>query len=424
MQALKTGTKRLVTGAAAASLVLAAAACSSSGSGGGSSSSSSSGAKTSKVTIGEITDLSGPASFYGIPESHGGQIAADQVNAAGGIKSLGGAKLVIKTYDTASNPDNGQSQATAAVGDKVAAVFGGEISDTVLAGINVTQRAGIPWVDSGGTANGIHERGYTTVFQADHDSTQFASSWLAVAQLAAQKLGISNPTVAIAYSQTSYGEELLAAWNTAAAAAGVKTVTSFGYPLTTTDFSSIAARLAASQADIILNMGYPGDGLALAKLFATQSKPKQKIVIMAGSDAGAVTGQLATQANGGLFGGDITPSVKGLPASFTTFYNAYQAKYKTAPNSQALAGYISVQFIAAALNKAKSTTPADVSKALHQVTLTHSTGNIYPDPATLAFDSNGVLKDAPFYAAQISGGAGKLVYPASVAETTIGPYSG
>ena len=161
---------------------------------------------------------------------------------------------------------------------------------------------------------------------ADHDSTQFASSWLAVAQLAAQKLGISNPTVAIAYSQSSYGDELFAAWNTAAKSTSLKTVTSFGYPLTTTDFSSIAARLAASKADIILNMGYPGDGLALAKFFATQSKPKQKIVIMAGSDAGAVTGQLATQANGSTLIGDITPGVKGLPASFTTFYKDVQGE--------------------------------------------------------------------------------------------------
>jgi branched-chain amino acid transport system substrate-binding protein len=424
MHALKKGTQRLVIGAATASVVLAAAACSSSGSSSGGGSSSSGQTKVAKVTIGEVTDLSGAASFYGIPENHGGEIAADQVNAAGGIKSLGGAKLAIKTYDTASNTDNGQTQATAAVGDKVSAVFGGEISDTVLAGINVTQRAGVPWVDSGGTANGIHQRGYTTVFQADHDSTQFASDWLAVAQQAAQKLGISNPTVAISYSQTSYGEELLAAWNTAATAAGLKTATSFGYPLTTTDFSSIAARSVASNADIILNLGYPGDGLALAKLFATQSKPKQKIVIMAGSDASAVTGQLATQANGVLIGGDITPSVKGLPASFTTFYNAYEAKYKTAPNSQALAGYISVRFIAAALDKAGSDSPSAVTKALHEVTLTHSTGNIYPEPATLSFASNGVLNNAPFYAAQITGGAGKLVYPASVAETTIGAYNG
>jgi branched-chain amino acid transport system substrate-binding protein len=419
MQALKTGMQRAAIGAAAASLALAAAACGSSGS------STSSGAKSpSAVTIGEVTDLSGVASFYGIPENHGGEIAADQVNAAGGIKSLGGAKLVIKTFDTASNPDNGQAQATAAVGDKVSAVFGGEISDAVLAGINVTQRAGVPWVDSGGTADEIHERGYNTVFQADHDSTQFAGEWLSVAQLAAQKLGISNPTVAIAYSSSSYGDELYNAWNKAAGAAGLKTVTSFGYPLTTTDFSSVAARLAAAKADIIVNMGYPADGLALAKLFATQSKPKAKIVLLAGSDAGGVTGQLATQANGALLGGDLVPGVKGLPASYTTFYTAYEAKYHTAPNAQSLAGYISVRFIAAALEAAKSDSPSAVAKALHSVTLTQATGNIYPDPATLSFAADGALNNAPFYAAQITGGVGKLVWPASAADTTIAPYGG
>jgi branched-chain amino acid transport system substrate-binding protein len=430
MQALKTRgyriVNRIVVGTAAASVVLLAAACSSSGS---SSSTSSGGgsspkASASSVTLGEITDLSGAASFYGIPENHGGEIAADQVNAAGGIKSLGGAKLVIKTYDTASNPDNGQTEATAAVGDKVSAVFGGEISDTVLAGINVTQRAGTAWVDTGGTADEIHERGYDTVFQVVHDSTQFASEWLSVAQLAAQKLGISSPTVAIAYSQTSYGEELYNAWNTADKSAGMKTVTSFGYPLTTTDFSAVAARLAAANADIILNMGYPGDGLALAKLFATQSKPKAKIVLLAGSDAGAVTGQLATQADGSLMIGDLVPGVKGLPASYTTFYNLYEAKYHSAPDSQSLAGYAAVEFIAAALEQAKSSAPAAVASALHSITLTQTTGNIYPDPTTLSFASNGSLVQAPFYAAQITGGTAKLVWPASVTEATITAYSG
>ena len=414
----------MAIGAATASLALAAAACGSSGGSSSGGSSSPAAKSPSTVTIGEITDLSGPASFYGIPESQGGAIAADQVNAAGGIKSLGGAKLVIKTFDTASNPDNGQTQATAAVGAKVSAVFGGEISDTVLAGINVTQRAGVPWVDAGGTADEVHERGYNTVFQAVHDSTQFASEWLSVAQLAAQKLGISNPTVAIAYSESSYGEELYTAWNTAAKAAGLKTVTSFGYPLTTTDFSSVAARLAASKADIILNMGYPGDGLALAKLFATQSKPKAKIVLLAGSDAGGVTGQLATQANGALMGGDLVPGVKGLPASYTAFYTAYEAKYHAAPNSQSLAGYVAVRFIAAALEAAKSDSPSAVATALHSVTLTQTTGNIYPDPTTLSFAANGSLNAAPFYAAQIAGGTGKLVWPTSVADITIGPYGG
>lgn len=418
MHTLTTPVRRVAIGAATASLLVLAAACGSSGG-----SSTNSGAKNpSTITLGEITDLSGVASFYGVPENHGAEIAVDQINAAGGIKSLGGAKLAIKTFDTASNPDNGQTEATAAVGAKVTAIFGGEISDTVLAGINVTQRAGVPWVDAGGTANEIHERGYNTVFQAVHDSTQFAAEWLAVAELAAQKLGISKPTVAIAYSESSYGDELYQAWNTAAASTSLKTVTSFGYPLTTTDFSSIAARLAASNADIILNMGYPGDGLALAKLFATQSKPKAKIVLLAGSDAGAVTGQLASQANGALMIGDIVPGVTGLPASFTTFYNAYEAKYHSAPDSQSMSGYIAVQFIAAALEEAKSDSPSAVAAALHKVTLTQTTGDIYPDPTTLSFASDGALNNAPFYASQITGGQGKLIWPTDVAETTIVAY--
>ena len=157
--------------------LLGVAACgssSSSPSGGGSSSSSSSPSASGKtITLGEVTDFSGPASVYGIAENHGAQVAVNQINAAGGIKSLGGAKLQIKKYDTESNPDDGQTEATAAVGDKVSAVFGGEISDTVLAGINVTQRAGIPWVDTGGIADQIHERGYNTVFMVDHTTTQF-----------------------------------------------------------------------------------------------------------------------------------------------------------------------------------------------------------------------------------------------------------
>jgi branched-chain amino acid transport system substrate-binding protein len=419
MQALRTRPNKLAMGAVTVAALLAAAACSSSGSSTGNTS-----AHVSSVTIGEVTDLSGVASAYGVPENEGAQIAVQQINAAGGIKSLGGAKLVLKTFDTASNPDNGQTEASDAVSAKVSAVFGGEISDTVLAGINVTQRAGVPWVDVGGTANEIHERGYSTVFQMTHDSTQFATEWLDVAKLAAQKVGITSPTVAIAYSESSYGEELLSAFDTANASAGMKVVTNFGYPLTTTDFSAVAARLAASSANIIFNMGYPADGLALAKLFATQSKPKAKVILLAGSDAEDVTGQLKTQADGTFMNGDLAPGVTGLPAAFSTFYQQFEAKFHSAPNSQSNAGYVAVRFIAAALEKAKSASPSAVATALHGVTLTQSTGNIYPEPTTLSFASDGTLNEAPFYAAQIVGGVGKLVYPTSVSETSITPYSG
>lgn len=426
------------------SLLFAATACSSSGSGGSGNTSPAPATTTSAgggggattpastgggggggtVTLGEVSDFSGVASVYGTPEYQGAQIAVDQINAAGGIKSLNGSQLAIKKYDTASNPDQGVTQATAAVGDKVSAVFGGEISDTVLAGINVTQRAGVPWVDTGGIADEIHTRGYKTVFMVDHTTTQFLQDYINVIKQAESQLKMSNPSVAIAYSQSSYGQGFYDAFNKINKSEHLKVTTSFGYPLTTTDFSSVAARLAASPADIIFDMGYPGDGLALARLFATKFKVKAKMVLAAGSDAGTVVSQLKSQANGVVMIADLDNTTKNLPASYMKFYNDYQAKYHAVPNSQAMCGYIAVQFIAAAMESAKSSQPAAIAAALPKVSLTQTTGNIYPSPATLQFASDGSLAQAPFYAAQVINGKAQVIYPTATAQAQMVPYGG
>jgi branched-chain amino acid transport system substrate-binding protein len=401
---------------AAIAVALVAAGCGSSND----SSSGSGGTKASTVTLGEVTDLSGAASVYGTPENHGAQIAVDQINAAGGIAGLGGAKLKIKTYDTQSSPDQGVPQATAAVGDKVTAIFGGEISDTVIAGTNVTQRAGIPWINAGGTANEIVSRGYDTVFTVNKDSDQYGAGWAEAIRTAASALGISNPKVVIAYSDTTYGQQLLDGFTKDAS--GMTITSKFGYPPTSTDLSSVAARLASADADVIFNAGYPGDGIALGKLFATKFKPKAKVVIGGGSDAADVIAQIKDQGNGMLVLGDLAPDSKGVPSSFTKMYDDYKAKYGAIPNTQALAGYVAVRVIAQALEDAKSTDSKALTAALKKVELTADNGNVYPSPATLSFDSNGALKEAPIYLSQIVDGAQVLVYPAAVAGAQITAY--
>jgi branched-chain amino acid transport system substrate-binding protein len=405
--------------ATSVAIVLASAGC-------GSSSTSSSGSsghgktKASTVTLGEVTDLSGSSSIFGVTENRGAKIAVHDVNDSGGIKSLGGAHLQLKTYDTKSDPDQGPTQASSAVADKVAAVFGGEISDTVIAGTNVTQRAGIPWVNAGGTANEIFSRGYKTVFTVNKDSNQYGAAWAKTIRSAASDLGISDPKIVIAYSASSYGKELLGAFTKNAS--GMTITSKFSYPTTTTDFSSVAARLASAHADVIFNAGYPTDGIALGKLFATKFTPKSKIVVAGGSDATDVLKQIKAKGNGLIALGDLDPHSKGVPASFTKMYNDYKSRYKSIPNTQALAGYVAVRTIAQALEKAKSTKPAAVTAALHKVRLTTKNGNIYPSPKTLSFASNGTLKKAPIFISQLVSGKQVLVYPASVAAAKIAAY--
>jgi len=194
-----------------AACVLALAACSSSGSTSASSTSgtgSASNASTStkSVTVCEVTDLSGSQDVLTVSEAGGGAAAASIINAAGGIKSLGGAKIVIKKFDTQSNPTMGSTEANAAVSAGCKAIFGGEITDTVMAGTLVTHRSGIPWVDIGGIGDAVHERGFNDVFQL-LTTTSLAQGYMDELQQVATQFHLSHPTIGLSVSDTTYGED-------------------------------------------------------------------------------------------------------------------------------------------------------------------------------------------------------------------------
>jgi branched-chain amino acid transport system substrate-binding protein len=406
-------------------MMLFAAACSSSGnkSSTGSGGTAGAGGSARTVTIGVVEDLSGAASVYGIPEMNGAQLAVQEINAAGGIKSLGGAKLALQKFDTASDPNQGVTQAQAAATAHVAAVVGGEISDTVLAGVAVTQRAGIPWLVTGGTANKIHQLGYNTVFQNIFDSDQYESDVLALLKEANTQLGISTPTLAVPYSQSSYGDEAFQAFTAANSSNyNYKVACSFSYPLTTTDFSSIAARSASCGATDIVNLGYPTDGLSLTKLFATQFHPTAKVWAATGLDPTLAVSQLGANANGVLTTANLNPTDKGVTSYFTKEYNAYKTQFKATPVFQTWQGYSSIYFIAAALQKAGSTDGAKLTAALHQVSLTQGHGDVYATPSSLSFASNGTLNQAPFVFSQVQNQTPMPVYPSTYAEAKIQPY--
>lgn len=415
--------RRLAVLSAIAAITLVVAACGSSNNNKPSSSGGSptTGASARTITIGVVEDLSGAASVYGIPEMNGAQLAVQEINAAGGIKSLGGAKLALQKFDTASDPNQGVAQAQAAVSAHVAAVVGGEISDTVLAGVAVTQRAGVPWLVTGGTANKVHQLGYNTVFQNIFDSDQYEADVLALLKEADSQLGITTPTLAVPYSQSSYGDEAFQAFSSANNNQD-KILCSFSYPLSTTDFSSVAARSASCGATDIVNLGYPTDGLSLTKLFATQFHPKAKVWAATGLDPTYAVSQLGANANGVLTTANLNPSNKGVTSYFTKEYNDYKTQFNATPVFQTWQGYSSVYFIADALQKAASTDGAKLTSALHQVTLTQGHGDVYASPSTLSFASNGTLNSAPFVFSQVQNQVPVPVYPSTYAQAKIQPY--
>ena len=61
-------------------------------------------AQGATVNIGVIQPLSGANAQFGINCRNGIELVADEINAAGGIKALGGAKINLIVSDATSNP--------------------------------------------------------------------------------------------------------------------------------------------------------------------------------------------------------------------------------------------------------------------------------------------------------------------------------
>ena len=64
-----------------------------------------------EVNIAMLVPLSGPWARQGILEKFGAEMAIDDINKAGGIKSMGGAKLKLLEYDTGDTAEKAKDAA-------------------------------------------------------------------------------------------------------------------------------------------------------------------------------------------------------------------------------------------------------------------------------------------------------------------------
>src|ERR1700727_2293409 len=120
-----------------------------------------------EVKIAMLVPLSGPWARQGILEKFGANLAIDDINKAGGIKSMGGAKLKLMEYDTGDSAEKAKDAAQRMLAQEpdLAGGFGCWLSTFTLAATEVTERAELPWLTLS-YSDLITGRGYKYVFQS------------------------------------------------------------------------------------------------------------------------------------------------------------------------------------------------------------------------------------------------------------------
>lgn len=99
-----------------------------------------------EIKIGAVHPVTGPLAEVGQANRLGAQMAVEAVNAAGGIKSLGGAKLVLLPGDSQTKPDVARSEAERLINEGAVMLTGAFHSGHTMAIVPVAQQRRVPFL--------------------------------------------------------------------------------------------------------------------------------------------------------------------------------------------------------------------------------------------------------------------------------------
>src|SRR5215471_5905349 len=117
------------------------------------------------VKLGVLHPVSGALSYSGQQGRIGAVLAIDEINAAGGIKAMGGAKLEPVLGDAQSTPEGGNAEVEKMNAAGVFAVVGGYGSSICLSASQAAARYDLPYVVDVGVADAIVTRGLKNTFR-------------------------------------------------------------------------------------------------------------------------------------------------------------------------------------------------------------------------------------------------------------------
>jgi branched-chain amino acid transport system substrate-binding protein len=254
------------------------------------------------IRIGAVFPTDSNAAFLAGPELEGVRIAAQLVNADGGI---GGrpVELVERTLDS-------RDQAPAVMADLgragVSVVVGAYASDLSIAASAAASDAGLLYWESGAVADQLTGRGLPLVFRiGTSGGTLGANSARFAATDLAPRLGKTPATlrVAIVVAQDDYARSVADAAATTAASEGLDVVATVPYSLTIPRWDDVMRQLKAAAPDTIILASHIPDGIAF-----------RQQMLASGLHVGALIGSTMAECDPD-FAGDLGPDAIGIFAS-------------------------------------------------------------------------------------------------------------
>jgi branched-chain amino acid transport system substrate-binding protein len=303
-----------------------------------------------KLAVG--APITGPSAATGAQMKNGGDQAAIDINAAGGIL---GQKIAVSYGDDVSDPKQGVSVANDFAANGVGFVVGHYNSGVTMPASEVYQENGILEITPASTNPKVTERGMWNIFRVcgrDDQQGKVAGDYILK--------HFQGKKIAVVQDKTTYGKGLADEVKKTINAGGMKEVLYEGINTGEKDYSALVSKIKQSGADLLYFGGLYTEGGLIVRQMRDQNV---KAPLMGGD--GITSDEFASVGGPGVEGTLMTygPDPRNNPDA-TSVVAEFRAK-KFEPEAYTLYSYAAVQVIKQAAEAAKSLDPKKVAATMH-----------------------------------------------------------
>ena len=366
-------------------------------------------AQPAPVKVGVLHPVTGWASYSGTQCRLGAMMAIEDINAAGGIKSLGGAKIEAVLGDAQSKPEVGVAEIERLQADGVSAVVGAYASAICLATTQAAAKYDLPHVVDIGVADSIVERGLPNTFR-------FGPGYKTVADLAIENLNSLNTAAGkpiksalIIHEESVFGTGTAGLLSKALPNLGIEVKEVIKHANPTRDFNNIALRIKSVQPDIVIPANYYNEYALLVRTMQQQRiVPKAIYSVLGGAASQYKFVQEFPEASNGIIDCNHWFNPKDPRAQALRKRVEAQGKFF---NYEVFLTYTAMMYLADAIENAKSRERGAITQALANSTFSD---HIMPYAATKVV--NGQNTGARPLMTQVLNGDIKVIFPTDYRE--------
>jgi branched-chain amino acid transport system substrate-binding protein len=269
----------------------------------------------------------------------------------------------------------------------------------------VAERYGIPYFVDVPSEDTITERDFKTVFRLAEKTTWRNRDQVKFIVDMAKKNNTPVKTVGLIYENTAWGQGAARGWEKYLPEAGLQIVMKEPYPSNSSDLTPVVLKAKQTNPDVIMMVSYVSDASLLTNTFAEHQVKPLAFIGTSGGFADPKYFELTGDNCQNFF--DIStwepdvnrPNSKEVNEKFTK-------KYGYGMNAEAVKAYTAMYVIKDALERAASTDPEALRKALAETDITDGLTQMYS--SEIKFDATGQQIDAPLLISQFQKVDGKM----------------